>query len=258
MSGPGASLDNLVQALAVQGQDLWIGTARGLFHWGLADGCWHAYPLDDGLADVRSILPGAQQDDLWVASGQSGMRRIKGRLALVQPFPVPASVLGLAPDHKTGAWAVAGLDLGQRPEGIYRWDGTIWSLILRAAELRLNSLSVSACIQTVACAANGRIWIGTSEGLFGWSPGAPPEREPSAGKADVRSLLALEDNGLCVAAAEGLLVGIPGSLALVAGWDGRAVNALAFDVLHRSFGVAPIEDSCQLCAPQVSGAFVLP
>ena len=98
-------------------------------------------------------------------------------------------------------------------------------------ELRLNSLSVSACIQTVACAANGRIWIGTSEGLFGWSPGAPPDREPSAGKADVRSLLALEDNGLCVAAAEGLLVGIPGSLALVAGWDGRAVNTLGIRCL---------------------------
>ena len=186
------ALSNLIQALAVRGGALWIGAARGLFRMGLTDGRWYGFTGSDRLADVRAILPGTGADDLWVAAGQDGrggaggLRRVAGDVPSVEQFPVPASILGLAAGVGGAAWAVAGLDLGPLPAGLYRGDEAGWSLALAASELRGRSLPHGACLQTVSQAPDGRAWIGTSAGLFAWQPGAVVAREASLDEPDVR------------------------------------------------------------------------
>ena len=185
------ALNNQVQALAIHAKALWIGTARGLFRMGLADGRWHGYTGSDRLADIRTILPGTGSDEFWVAAGQDGrggaggLRRVRGGAPSLEEFAVPASILGLAVGSGNTRWAVAGLDLGSLPDGLYRNDGTGWSLALAAARLRGCGLPFGACLQAIGQAPDDRIWIVTSSGLFTLQPTEPMTREASLCESEV-------------------------------------------------------------------------
>jgi ligand-binding sensor domain-containing protein len=147
----------------------------------------------------------------------------------MEAFAVPASILGLAAGTGAARWAVAGLDLGPLPAGLYRGDGAGWLLALAAADLRGRGLPSGACLQTVSQAPDGRAWIGASAGLFAWQPGAAIARETSLGDPDVRAVLALADDILIAGTAGALYAGAPGHLGPVEDWSGQAVNVLAWD-----------------------------
>jgi hypothetical protein len=246
---PFETFDNLVQALAFAEVDgrpaLWIGTPRGLAYVDLPSDHWRAYSHAALLQDVRALATGLS-DEMWVASWSGELRRLQGRrLAFVQSA-APGIVLGLT-SGAAGPWAAVGLDpkTTTNPElpldGIYRWDGAQWALALPARTLPTRALPPGArqelasqeatIVQGVVEDAAGRLWLGTSSGLFGWMPGDPAPVAPDAslGDRDVRALLALDTGELCVGAAAGLFAGAPGHLAAVANWPGSRVTALAWD-----------------------------
>lgn len=234
-SGHTVTLCNLVRALVVHRNTLWIGTARGLFRIGLADGRWHGFAAGDRLADIRAILPGTGADELWIATGQDGhggaggLRRVRRGVPSMEEFAVPASILGLAAKAEGARWAVASLDLGPLPDGLYRNNGDGWFLALAAAKLRAHGLPPGACLQAVCQAPDGRTWIGASAGLFAWQPNAAIESDLGLGQPDVRAILTLADGTVVIGTACALYAGSPGHLAPVADWAEQAVNALAWD-----------------------------
>ena len=234
---PVDTFNNLVQALAsvlVDGRPaLWIGAPRGLVFVDLQDDLWRAYSHAEQLQDVRALASGPG-DELWAASWAGGLRRLQGsRPAAAQPAPV-GIVLALAAGAG-GPWAAVGLDFapaaGVAADGLYRWDGAHWVMALPGQALRDLLPEKSLIVQAVAEAADRRLWLGTPSGLFGWRPGEPAPSGPDAslGNRDVRAVLALDHDELCIGVAAGLFVGKPGALAEVEHWPDARVTCLAWE-----------------------------
>ena len=155
---PPETFTNMVQALALQRADdrpvLWIGTAGGLFRLDLSDRSWRGYTYP-GLRDVRALAAGVVDDELWAASWEGGLHRLKGRVVTFEAPAVPRSIIALATGTDSDRWAAVALDgashLGdlhrhrQRTpvflvDGIYQNSGQEWSLALPASKLRANGL----------------------------------------------------------------------------------------------------------------------
>jgi ligand-binding sensor domain-containing protein len=240
---------NMVQALAMQRVAdrpvLWIGTAGSLCRLDLSEQTWHAY-ANPGLRDVRALATGAADDELWAASWDGGLHRLKGSVVCSEAPAVPCSIVTLATGPGPDRWAAVALEgpthlgdpLAFGPhsppflvDGVYRNNGQEWSLALPGSKLRASGLPFGERVQTVAQATDGCLWIGTSSGLFFYDT-----REDvllmgggEAGSADARVVLPLADDLLCVGTGRGLLIGQQGALTHVPALEGWPVTALAWD-----------------------------
>jgi ligand-binding sensor domain-containing protein len=233
------TFSNMVQALPVQYSHdrslLWIGTAKGLFRLDPASHQWRAYTLP-GLQDVRALVQGASDQELWAASWDRGLHSVPSGI-LASDIPRAISFLAVGPT--SDRWAVVCLDAepdwGQhtvQSDGIYRNTGRGWSLAISGSMLREAGLPPGERVQTVAQTMDGHLWIGTSAGLWSYDMRAQSfeGRDLLAGSPEVRVVLALPAFGvLCIGTSHGLFAGEPGNLLSLPNFVGHAITALAWD-----------------------------
>ncbi|WP_205123548.1 ligand-binding sensor domain-containing diguanylate cyclase [Cognatilysobacter lacus] len=136
---------------------LWVGTNGGLVR--LRPAPIHTFTRQDGLADdfVRSTLA-ARDGSLWIGSGQ-GLDRVdpvSGNISHVGfgTHLADVSVLSLAQDRNGDILA------GTFHDGLLRiHDGTVVDSVSMAQGLPSNE------VRAVLAARDGRLWIGTKQGV---------------------------------------------------------------------------------------------
>jgi ligand-binding sensor domain-containing protein len=221
---PPETFSTMIQALAVQQVKnhaiLWIGTPRGLFRLNLFTEGWKGYP-QRSLRDIRALVSGDTQEDMWAASWSGGLHRLAKQT--VQEF-CPGPILAMAQGLDSTLWA-AGLD------GLYRGDGSTWTLVVPANR---PPLSAKGWMRAVAQTRTGRLWIGTSTGMlvFNSETDTLDKADGVLGNADIRSLLIVPDDEseyIWVGTARGLYGGCPGNLKSILGLGSLAVTSLAWD-----------------------------
>ncbi|NUS38053.1 MAG: diguanylate cyclase [Lysobacter sp.] len=147
----GAALNHLV---AAQGR-LWAGTSQGLFAFG--EGGWA--PVATGTAFDQSPVNAMLSDhdrNLWVA-GSAGLARFReGGLDEFVPDRQPGAfrqVISMLEDREGNLW------LGSQLDGIARlWDG--WTRRYSTGEGLLDPI-----VWSLSPDPDGRVWVGTSDGL---------------------------------------------------------------------------------------------
>ncbi|MGD9099849.1 MAG: protein kinase, partial [Anaerolineae bacterium] len=116
---------NLVYALALQDDYLWVGGDGGLVRWDLEDGSYVKLGISDGLAsNVINDLLVDEEDNLWVATG-AGVNRFDGEtwITFNETDGLDADeVLSLFLDDEGALWA--GTDCDEH--GLNYYDGTSW------------------------------------------------------------------------------------------------------------------------------------
>ncbi len=220
---PSVPLSNMIQALVVQqgatGTVLWIGTANGLFCLDILTESWKQF---SSIRDVRAFVAGVTTEVIWVAGWSGGLHLLKGRAIQKAVSDVPGPLTALAESTGPFRW-VAGLD------GLYRGDGLTWTCVLPASKLPEKSW-----IWTVMQTHPGRVWLGTSIGLFVYNPDTDALTVASGipGNPGIRLLLSISKGGseyLWVGTNDGLYAGPPDALKPVPSFDGQKVTALAWD-----------------------------
>ncbi|MBM7845942.1 ligand-binding sensor domain-containing protein [Herpetosiphon giganteus] len=197
---PEDELSNSIQCLYSDADSVWAGTARGLFYFNA--GQWHKVNSSNGNEplpwNIRSLVPGTNPDELWVAAGQSGLRYIKQCFDL-PIFSPTTHVLAVAADRSGGLWMGTPDALYGRSYGNSTWKGY----------LAPNPAIQVMCYQppTTKGTSNAIIWIGTAAGLFAYRPDID-QLELVRGELEHRSIQALafdpHTNELWVGTDEGL------------------------------------------------------
>ncbi len=219
-----------ITGLAERGdEEVWIGTHHGLLR---ADPTGICFQLTDtppdviGLADSRrpsvplsnmiqalAVQQGATGTVLWIGTANGLFC-----LDILTESPLTA----LAESTGPFLW-VAGLD------GLYRGDGLTWTCVIPASKLPEKSW-----IWTVMQTHPGRVWLGTSIGLFVYNPDTDALTVASGipGNPGIRLLLSIskgESEYLWVGTNDGLYAGPPDALKPVPSFEGQKVTALAWD-----------------------------
>jgi ligand-binding sensor domain-containing protein len=160
-------LSNAVQCLFIDSDNLWMGTARGLFRF---DGVtWHRYEQNRAeLRDVRGLIPGRITGQIWVGSWHGGVTYLKHGVHIpgqAVPGPIVAMTTGL----KETGWA-ATLD------SVYCCAGEHqkWQPIAHPAREHLRGRIIQVlCHQMIAEPDRNPVstlWVGTSAGLLRYRP----------------------------------------------------------------------------------------
>ena len=191
---PQASIYSLVET---QDGYLWLGTQTGLVKF---DGVrFTTIDEMDGLSSANVWVTHLLEDDqhaLWIGTNQSGLIKLQHdtitRYTRREGLP-SETVQCLFTDRASNIWACTPDGLVELTQGHIRVFGTaegLTSVDIRAAcmapdgsivvgadsshistwngtrfVLRALSTTSSAAVQTILCAANGGIWIGTADGL---------------------------------------------------------------------------------------------
>lgn len=166
---PDAADATVGQLLRAHGR-LWAGSNRGLFFRdaeGAIESVWHRYPGSDARDNVLSNAPvqalyNDRDDNLWVAT-IGGLARL--RAGVMHEFVAddsPAAfknVRSIFEDREGSLW------LGSQWEGIARvWNG--WT-----RRYGINEGLHDAVVWSLARGPDGRLWVGTNDGLAVFADG---------------------------------------------------------------------------------------
>jgi len=153
-----AELPN-VQALAAAGDDLWVGTAAGLFRWRITTGVSQTHTIGLPSASVQALAIGPD-DSVW-AGTPAGLARYRHGLWTAQATGLASSnIRGLAVAADGSIWAGAG---GATTGGVSRFDGATWQ-----PQADFNGPLPNTVLALAADRAGG-IWVGTDgAGVSRW------------------------------------------------------------------------------------------
>jgi ligand-binding sensor domain-containing protein len=160
--------ESYVMAMAISGQEVWVGTRLGLSHY---DGRqWRNFTPKDGLTGpgvtAVAIDPLGQ---VWAGTYESGLNRFDG-----QNWTGFTTADGL-PDNRINAVVIdaAGQPWVATPKGVGYFDGQQWTTYTGADGL------VADDVKTIAVDDDGHLWFGTAVGLTEFiPPAATPLNEP--------------------------------------------------------------------------------
>ncbi len=153
-----AELPN-VRALAVAGDDLWVGTATGLFRWDITTGVSETHTTGLPSANVQALAVAAD-GSVW-AGTPAGLARYRAGVWTVQATGLAsANIRGLAVAADGSVWAGAG---GATTGGVSRFDGIAWQ-----PQADFNG-PLPNTVLTLAADRAGGIWVGTDgAGVSRW------------------------------------------------------------------------------------------
>lgn len=145
-----AELPN-VQALAIAGNDLWVGTATGLFRWDITTGVSATLTTGLSSASIQALAAGPD-GSVW-AGTPTGMARYQDGAWSVQDTGLASpNIRGLTIADDGSVWAgVSGATTG----GVSRFDGAGWQ-----PQADFNG-PLPNTILTLAADRDGGIWVGT-------------------------------------------------------------------------------------------------
>jgi ligand-binding sensor domain-containing protein len=160
-------LSNAVQALWVDADNVWVGSARGL---GRFDGeTWKHYAQDAlNLRDVRAIAPGHREGQLWIGSWWGGLQKIQ------QGVHIPGQILtqpvvALSTGLDGSMWAATIDEVYWLPPGSRRWQP-----LSQSVQEQLGGAIIQTICHQLAHAPGGgtesTLWVGTSNGLLYYRP----------------------------------------------------------------------------------------
>ena len=148
-----------VQAIAAQGDNLWVGTATGLFHWDITSGIseTHQTGLPSASIQALAIGPGAE---VW-AGTPAGLARYRDGAWSVQATGLASpNIRGLAVAPDGSVWAGSS---GAVTGGVSRFDGSAWQPQVDFNEYLPND------VLALAADHAGHIWVGTDgAGVSRW------------------------------------------------------------------------------------------
>jgi ligand-binding sensor domain-containing protein len=233
-TGSDGTFGGLVQALATATEDreaiVWAGTATGLFALRPdTRGCRQM--AERRLRDVSALT--ADDDRLYVGSWHAGLRVVRdGRLdkATILAEPVIAVAHGARGEPSYAATPEAIFEIDPRER-----EGPGVRRLLDAEELSHEAVPQALCVSV-----GGRIWIGTSGGLFLFTRDSGPRliRGELTG-ADVRALLGdpEEPTDMFIATARGLYHGTDENWFAVGPLRDAEITALVADPARRTVWV---------------------
>lgn len=148
-----------VQALATQGNDLWVGTAVGLFRWNIATGSSETHPIGLAAESIQALAIG-QDGSVW-AGTPAGLARYHNNAWTPQAAGLAsANIRGLAVAPDGSVWAGAS---GATTGGVSRFDGAAWQPQTDFNEAAQN------LVLALAADDRGHIWVGTDDaGVSRW------------------------------------------------------------------------------------------
>ena len=155
----------VVQAISEDGQGfLWMGTEGGVLRW---DGYrFRGYAMQEGVAgalpenNIFTLYKDPLQR-LWIGTKSRGIARYDPMLDRFETFVPPGkektykAIYAIASDGARGLWlgTRGGLDHFDPDTGVF-------------AHTALGSPEVHAAVEVVLREADGRVWVGTTKGLF--------------------------------------------------------------------------------------------
>ena len=157
---PDASTTVVTQLADAQGR-LWAGTAQGLYSLG-TDG-WSRFDAHPALAGAPILSMRADGDgNLWVGTNPGLARLRDGRLVEFVPeshLRAIPQVAAIYEDREKNLW------MGSQPDGVWRvWNG--WTRRFSTSDGLHN-----AVVWSLSKAPDGRLWVGTNEGLSRFEDG---------------------------------------------------------------------------------------
>lgn len=140
-----------VQALTAAGNDLWVGTAAGLFRWDVTTDISETQATGLPAAGVQALAAGPD-GSIW-AGGPAGLARYRNGAWTTQATGLASSnIRGLAIATDGSVWAGAS---GATTGGISRFDGAAWQ-----PQPDFNG-PLPNTVLTLATDRAGGIWVGT-------------------------------------------------------------------------------------------------
>ncbi|UCH93811.1 MAG: hypothetical protein JSV88_26575 [Candidatus Aminicenantes bacterium] len=172
------ALSNAVQCLEIDNDALWVGTARGLYHFQFESQDWTDYNAEiPGLFhDVRALLPIPSKHRVWVGSWSSGLRSLVHGYDLPDPLLPAVPIVSLAASENGILWA-ATIDMiyWKKPD-TQTWEPVPGALPGQPPKtLNLGIIQVICPQMTGSGQGLSRttLWIGTSNGLLRYRPDGP-------------------------------------------------------------------------------------
>ncbi len=164
---PEDDLSNAVQSLWADDAGVWMGAARGLYHF---DGqFWRGYAADlPQVRDVRAIAPGKSQGQVWIGSWQAGLHALEqGVYAFNHPLTQP--MVGLAAGADGSVWAATPDTVYWQPPGSPTWQPLPQPL---PREMIRGGIIQTLCHQMAASSEDpvSTLWVGATTGLFFYRP----------------------------------------------------------------------------------------
>lgn len=157
------TLDFRTNALAVQGNTLWVGTSGGLLRWNLSQDSYVKYTPADGLADTQvNDVAVDSQGRVWVAH-ERGLSVFDGSTWTTYDKTnsgIPGDVVYqvvIADDGR--AWLISRPVASDEGLGVTVFDGTTWTTY----DEHNSGLSDDA-VTSMAFDRNGHLWVGTTAG----------------------------------------------------------------------------------------------
>jgi ligand-binding sensor domain-containing protein len=163
---PQDALSNAVQCLWAGGSDVWVGTARGLFHF---DGQHWRHDRVPGLRDVRAIVPRPSQNEVWVGAWQGGLQCLE-EAVYVRGAYRDQPVVALARGSDDSLWAATVDTMYHLLPGSQAWQP-----LPAPAREQIGGALIQVVGYHVSPGTGGErvplLWVGTSAGLFCYRPG---------------------------------------------------------------------------------------
>jgi ligand-binding sensor domain-containing protein len=167
-------LSNAIQALAVDQESVWVGTAQGLYRYHLADQRLTDYN-DDPLRDVRAVWSGPDEH-IWVGSWADGLCSLIQGHFLPDPLALTVPIVALTAGEDGTLWAATLDALYWRRPGQGKWELVPGQPPGRPPDTMNMGLIQVICPQVKRDGQDQprmALWVGTSSGLFCYRPEAP-------------------------------------------------------------------------------------
>lgn len=153
-----------VQALALQGNTLWVGSNSGLLSWNVSSGISTTHNTGLGVGSVRAIL--VLSNSAVYVGGAGGISRFDGSNWTVQATGLTSTdIRALARTANDEVYVAA---YGSSTGGISHFDGSIWQPLPDLNSTRPNLYTA------LTVDASNKVWVGTeSDGLIRWDGSNP-------------------------------------------------------------------------------------
>lgn len=215
---------------------LWVGTRRGLFHWG--EGRWMSVSGRNGVSvsEVRTIFEDAE-GNLWVGTGTAGLARLKRRVV---------TTFGASNGVSDGPVFA----LCEKPDGgvcVGLNDGRIVHASSKDSAMQFEPFSAArdlprdAPVKTILNTRDGALWVGTfGNGLMRFQNGQKTQFAPSSGSParidKINALLEDTDGNVWIGSYYSLYRATGSNIVTPVPIDGRELRAPVIALLQDRAG----------------------